>query len=348
VVSRAKKHINLALQGGGAHGAFTWGVLDRMLCEKDLEIDAMSCTSAGAMNGAALKSGMIEGGREGARAKLDWLWEEIGAQPDLHLPEWMTPFSLAQFSRALEVSWPVMASEAVTRIVSPYDYGPLYANPLKRIVDKFNFDEVCAENAGGPCLFVCATRVRSGKVRVFKDSEISTDVILASACLPTLFQAVEVEDPATGVVEAYWDGGYTGNPALFPLFNKALPDDILIVNINPLERTQVPRTAQAIQNRINEISFNSSLLRELRAIEFVQRLLDEGRVAEGSKSRVLVHMIADDDLMNDLTAATKLVPTPYTLAKFKQAGQLAADDFLTHHWDDLNTRSSVDLVEMFQ
>ncbi|WP_299961951.1 patatin-like phospholipase family protein [uncultured Roseobacter sp.] len=342
------KRINLALQGGGAHGAFTWGVLDRLLQEEDVEVAAISGTSAGALNGAALKAGMIEGGRQGARDRLDWLWQEVGARPDLHLPQWMLPFSLSDLSRSLEYSWPVMAADAWSRAVSPYAYGPFYSNPLRPIVTQFDFDKVCAEGGSGPCLFICATRVRNGKVRVFKDSEISTDAILASACLPTLFQAVEVDDAETGQREAFWDGGYTGNPALFPLFNPSLPDDIVIININPLERTELPRTAQAIQNRINEISFNSSLLRELRAIEFVQRLLNDGTLSTDQKSRVLVHMVADDALMNELSVATKLVPTPYTLARLKAAGQLAADGFLAQSKQHLNVRSSVDLVEMFQ
>lgn len=344
----AKKRINLALQGGGAHGAFTWGVLDRLLSDDDLEIAAISGTSAGALNGAAFKAGMIEGGAQGARDRLDWLWQEVGARPTMQLPDWMVPFSLSDISRSLEYSWPVMASEALTRVLSPYSYGPFYQNPLRAIVEQFNFDAVCAENAAGPCLFVCATAVRSGKVRVFKDSHISTDAILASACLPTVFQAVDVTDPDTGLTESYWDGGYTGNPALFPLFHGDLPDDIVVVNINPLERSDVPKTAQAIQNRINEISFNSSLLRELRAIEFVQRLLDQGTLKDDQMSRVFVHMIADDGLMNELSVATKLFPTPYTLAQLKEAGQRAADDFLSNHRQDINTRSSVDLVEMFQ
>lgn len=344
----AVKKINLALQGGGAHGAFTWGVLDRLLCEKDVEISAISGTSAGALNGAALKAGMIEGGKQGARDKLDWLWREVGARPDLQLPAWMHPFSLSEFSQALEYSWPVMATDAWSRAVSPYSYGPFYSNPLRPIVEQFDFDAVHEEGGQGPCLFICATRVRNGKVRVFKDSEISTNAILASACLPTVFQAVEVEDAETGAKEAFWDGGYTGNPALFPLFNPALPDDILIININPLERTDLPRTAQAIQNRINEISFNSSLLRELRAIEFVQRLLERGELSTEQKSRVLIHMVADDALMNELSVATKMVPTPFTLSRLKEAGQNAAETFLSHHKADLNKRSSVDLVEMFQ
>lgn len=344
----AVKRINLALQGGGAHGAFTWGVLDRLLCEDDIEISGISGTSAGALNGAALKAGMIQGGKQGARDKLDWLWHEVGARPNLNLPEWMLPFSVGDFSKALESSLPVLAADAWSRAVSPYAYGPFYSNPLRPIVEQFDFDAVHREDGKGPCLFVCATSVRNGKVKVFKDHEISTDAILASACLPTMFQAVEVEDIETGVKDVYWDGGYTGNPALFPLFNPALPDDILIININPLERTDLPRTAQAIQNRINEISFNSSLLRELRAIEFVQRLLEEGNLSRDQKSRVFVHMIADDALMNELSVATKLLPTPFTLSRLKEAGQNAADAFLAQHKQDLNNRSSADLVEMFQ
>lgn len=343
-----KKRISLALQGGGAHGAFTWGVLDRLLSDEDLEIAAISGTSAGALNGAALKAGMIEGGRTGARDRLDWLWKEIGARPDLQIPEWMAPFSLSLISKSMEISIPFMAADMLSRVVSPYAYGALYRNPLEPIVSKFNYDEICSESGEGPCLFVCATKVRSGKVKVFKDSEISTAAILASACLPTVFQAVSVQDPETGLVEDYWDGGYTGNPALFPLFNDPLPEDIVVVNINPLDRTETPRSAQDIQNRINEISFNSSLLRELRAIEFVQRLIRQGKVSQGEMRRVLIHMIADDGLMNELSVATKLIPTPYTLARLKEAGQLAADDFLSSHRDDLNVRSSVNAVEVFQ
>ena len=343
-----KKRINLALQGGGAHGAFTWGVLDRLLSEPDLEIAGISGTSAGALNGAALKAGMIEGGAQGARARLNWLWEEIGARPDMDIPQWMTPFPLSTISRTLEYSLPFMAADTWSRTVSPYAYGAFYSNPIRPIVEQFNYDKVCAEKGDGPDLFICATNVRTGKVRVFKDSEISTDVILASACLPTMFQAVSVTDPKTGTTDDYWDGGYTGNPALFPLFHEPLPEDIVVVNINPLERSETPRTAQAIQNRINEISFNSSLLRELRAIEFVQRLIADGKVKQGEMRRVLVHMIADDALMNELSVATKLIPTPYTLARLKEAGQRAADDFLAHHKQDLNERSSVELVEMFQ
>lgn len=335
------KRINLALQGGGAHGAFTWGVLDRLLEDERIEVAGISGTSAGALNGAALKAGWLMGGREGARAQLDWLWQRIGAVQDLRMPVWMagalpTP---AQVSDALQMSWPFAVMDTMSRVVSPYAYGPFYSNPLRPIVDHFQYDKVCAQQ--GPAFCVCATNVHSGKIRVFTGDEISSDSLLASACLPTLFQAVEIGG------EHYWDGGYTGNPALFPLFAPALPDDIVIVNINPLERAEVPKAAHEIQNRINEISFNSSLLRELRAISFVQRLIGQGAVTEGAMKRVLVHMIADDDLMRELSVATKLLPNPYILGRLKEAGRKAADGFLTAHFDDLNVASTTDLEEMF-
>ena len=333
--------INLALQGGGAHGAFTWGVLDRLLEEEWIEIAAISGTSAGALNGAALKAGLAAGSRERARENLAWLWGQVGATGDLRLTSWMTAFAPgpAWVSQALEysVGWSVL--DAVQRAVSPYAYGPFYRNPLERIARRFRYDEVCSGR--GPAFFVSTTNVRTGKIRVFRQEEVSTDVLLASACLPTIFQAVEIDG------EAYWDGGYTGNPALFPLFDPSLPDDIVIVNINPLERPGVPRNPQEIQNRINEISFNTSLLRELRAIEFVRRLIREGRIPAGAMKDVAVHMIADDDLMARLSVATKLVPSPVVLRALHDAGREAADGFLDAHAGDIGRGGTVDLAEMF-
>lgn len=339
------KRINLALQGGGAHGAFTWGILDRILEEEDIEIAAMSGTSAGALNGAALKSGMISGGRDGARAALDWLWEQIGAVRDSQLVDWMRWLEPGQVARTMERSPIVQVTEFWSRMLSPYSYGPFYRNPLKPIVEQFDFGKVCARS--GPDLFICATRVRTGKIRVFHGDDINTDAILASACLPTVFQAIEMDDPKTGRREAYWDGGYSGNPALYPLFRADLPEDIVILNINPLEREGVPVTPQQIQNRLNEISFNATLLRELRAIAFAQRLLVTGQVPEGALARVLVHMIADDALMNELSSTTKSYPNAYILARLKEAGRAAAHRFLADHKSDLNERGTVDLEEMY-
>ncbi|MGR3513981.1 MAG: patatin-like phospholipase family protein [Paracoccaceae bacterium] len=333
--------INLALQGGGAHGAFTWGVVDRLLQEDGIEIAGISGTSAGALNGAALKAGLVENGRQGARDNLEWLWSQVSGIGDMRLAHWMSALFPAPglVSQSIEFSLPYSLADAWTRMVSPYAYGPFYQNPLKRIADAFRYDDVCADR--DPAFFVSATNVRTGKIRVFSGSEINTDVILASACLPTIFQAVSIEG------EEYWDGGYTGNPALFPLFTSELPSDIVIVNINPLERDEAPREARDILNRINEISFNSSLLRELRAIHFVQRLITEGRVPKGAMKEVRIHMISDDDLMTDLSVASKLVPTPATLSALFDAGQGAAERFINAHIGDLGKRSSVDLPEMY-
>lgn len=333
--------INLALQGGGAHGAYTWGVLDRLLEEDDLEIAAISGTSAGALNGAALKAGLVAGGPTAARANLDWLWHQVGAVKDDTVSAWLSMLSPSSeaLARGVEYSPGFAAMDMMTRMLSPYQFGPLTENPLRRIVERFAFDMVC--DTHGPALHICATNVRSGKIKVFTGDELSAEAILASACLPTLFRAVEIDG------EAYWDGGYTGNPALYPLFEPGLPSDLLIVNINPLYRDDVPWEPMAIQNRVNEISFNSSLLRELRAIHFVQRLISTGHVEEGQMKRLFIHMISDDALMNELSVATKLVPNPVVLARLKTAGRAAAEAFLADHRDKIGRESSVDLPAMF-
>lgn len=335
------RRINLALQGGGAHGAFTWGVLDRILDDESLEVAAISGASAGALNGAAFKSGWVRGGREGARETLDWLWEQVGLVDDLRLPAWMTGFlpDPGAVSEAMDWSPMYLWADTMTRMISPYSYGPFYQNPLEPVVRQFAYDDICQD--AGPQLFIGATNVHSGKIRVFSGDEISTDCLLASACLPTLFQAVEIDGAH------YWDGGYCGNPALFPLFAPDLPGDIVVVNINPLERPDVPRSPQDILNRINEISFNTSLLRELRAIAFVQKLLDGGDLSNGAMKRVFVHLVADDPLMRDLSVATKMVPTSRMLLRLKEAGRRAADRFLDGCSDNIGQRNSVDLAEMY-
>ncbi|WP_066818246.1 patatin-like phospholipase family protein [Frigidibacter mobilis] len=343
--AREPCRINLALQGGGAHGAFTWGVLDRLLEDPGIDIAAISGCSAGAMNAAALKSGWVAGGRQGARDQLDWLWGQMGAIPDLSFAHWLMAFlpGPAMTAKMIETVVPFSMIDAVTSAVSPYDL-PFWENPLRRVAERFAYDRIGAQE--GPLIFISATNVRTGKIRVFNNAEIGTDVILASACLPTLFRAVEIEDPATGRCEAYWDGGYAGNPALFPLFAPNLPDDVVIVNINPILREELPRSAAEIGNRINEISFNSSLLRELRAIAFVKRLLAGGQLQPGSMKDVRVHMIADDKLMGSLSVATKIVPAPTLLAHLRAAGRLAAEDFMESARSKIGTAGSVDLAAL--
>lgn len=340
------KRINLALQGGGAHGAFTWGVLEALLAEPEIEIAAMSGTSAGALNGAAVKSGLSNGSRELAVETLAKVWEQVGAITDDAFAPWLNMVPPQAVSAMLETSLPYLAGDAYSRAVSPYASGPLYSNPLEPILAEFNFDNVCCDQ--GPEFYICATNVRSGKIRVFTGDEISPKAIMASACLPTMFRAVEIEDLKTGKLEAYWDGGYTGNPALFPLFSPDLPRDIVIVNINPLYRDEIPTSARAIQNRINEISFNTSLLRELRAIEFAQRLLHKGAVGQDAMKDVLIHMIADDDLMRQLSVATKVIATPQILHQLRVAGKNAAQAFLRHGIDTIGEDSTLNLREMFE
>jgi NTE family protein len=341
------RRINLALQGGGAHGAFTWGVLDHLLDDEEIEIAAISGTSAGALNGAALKAGMRIGGRSGAKASLDRLWGQVGRLDEARLSDWMFPGLpfVAAMADAVEEMFPFSPQGIAAQLVSPYAWGSAWSNPLDQVVRRLDFTHVCAVD--GPKLFVSATNVRTGKIRVFSGDEVSPEVLMASACLPTAFQAVELADPKTGKVEAFWDGGYAGNPALFPLYDKGLPDDVVIVSINPMRRDALPKSPLEIQNRINEISFNASLLSELRSIEFVKRLIRQGKLEKGSMKEVLIHFISDEALMNDLSASSKLSPSAALLYRLKEAGQKAATGFLQSHRGDIGKRASIDLRGLF-
>ena len=255
--------------------------------------------------------------------------------------------SPAVTARVLEFSPTVIAGEAITRVFSPYQFNPANYHPLRTVVDAL-LDNPRVRSDRGPKLFINATNVRSGKPRVFHGKEVTTDAILASACLPTIYQAIEIDDPKTGRREAYWDGGYVGNPALYPLFYRTKAPDIVIVHINPLHREELPRTAQEILSRINEVSFNASLLRELRNIDFVNRLLEDGTIADGAMKRNHVHSVNDDTLMNQLGIASKMTPNKALLLQLKDSGRAAMDRFLSEHRDSIGTCSSVNLRGMFQ
>ncbi|RCW88711.1 patatin-like phospholipase family protein [Paracoccus lutimaris] len=348
----AKQRINLALQGGGAHGAFAWGVLDRLLDEPEIEISGISGTSAGALNGAALAAGLACGpgarGRQAARENLAYIWSEVGEVSDNSVVRWlhsMFPIPRA-WQRLTEIFSPVAWLETLTRVISPYDSGPFYSNPLSAILREMPHPQL--GRSEGPAFFVSATNVRTGLIRVFGGAEVTVDTILASACLPELFRAVEIDDPKTGRREAYWDGGYSGNPALFPLYRPDLPRDIVIVNINPMLRDAIPKTPSAIQDRVNEISFNSSLLAELRAINFVKRLHAEDRLTGRPMKNVLLHAIMDEELMNSLSASTKLIPKPGLLESMRAAGKAAADHFLETGAKDIGLRDSYDISQLFR
>ncbi|MFV0410013.1 MAG: patatin-like phospholipase family protein [Paracoccus sp. (in: a-proteobacteria)] len=346
-----RRKINLALQGGGAHGAFTWGVLDRLLDEDWLDFAAISGTSAGALNGAALHAGLAiakgRRGREAARENLNHIWREVGQVSDSSLLRWMHSLVPVprRFDRLAETFSPFAWFDNLTRLFSPYDYGPFYTNPLKSILRTLPYPDLGASCASR--IFVNATNVRTGQARVFSDAEVSVDAVLASACLPTVYRAVKIHDPLTGQVEEYWDGGYSGNPSLWPLYHPDLPRDIVVVNINPIRREHVPTTPVEIADRVNEVSFNAALLSELRAINFVKRLHEEGRLEGKVMKNVLVHMIMDDALMNELTARSKILPGPGLLRRMFEAGRGAADSFIGNHAEDLNHRDTVDLAAMF-
>ncbi|GAB1363565.1 patatin-like phospholipase family protein [Rhodobacter sp.] len=335
------RRISLALQGGGAHGAFTWGVLDRILEDGRLEIAAISGTSAGALNGAALKAGLVAGGPEAARKTLRELWEKVADIGDFRTMPWMLPFvpALRFWQQASESFLPFSPAGLASQLWSPYTPGIDYRNPLEPVIGDLDFSRVCT--SAGPALFVGATNVRTGKVRIFHGHELTPQALMASACLPTAFRAVEIDG------EAYWDGGFTGNPSLWPLYETHLPDDIVIVQVNPLRREDIPQTPLEIQNRVNEISFNTSLLGELRAIAFVRRLIDSGRIEKGQMKDVRVHMVVDDRLMNDLTASSKLEPSSHLIHRLHDAGRAAASGFLDACAGHIGHAPTVDLPALF-
>jgi len=333
--------INLALQGGGAHGAFTWGVLDRLLEDEGIEIAAISGTSAGALNGAALKAGLISGGPAGARASLDQLWADVAQLSDLRVAAWMQPFlpglqAAAQIAHSLT---PLSASGIAAQFYTPYAWGAAWQNPLAPVVARLDFSHM--HRSEGLRLFVGATCVETGRGRVFTGHDVTPDALLASACLPSVFQAVPIDG------KHYWDGGYSGNPALFPLYEPEFPDDILLVAINPFTRDGIPMTPMDISDRVTEIGFNTALLSELRAIHFVRRLIAQGRMDRGRMKDVHMHLISDEALMSGLPASSKQTPSPALFARLKAAGRAAAGSFLDTHRDDLGKRPSFDLRALF-
>jgi NTE family protein len=324
--------IDLALQGGGSHGAFTWGVLDRLLEEPRFHIAAISGTSAGAMNAAVLANGWIEGGADGARAALEKYWRAV-SRAAAFSPLQRSPLDRLMGRWSLDTSPAYVAMDLMTRLVSPYDLNPLALNPLRKILnDNIDFERL----AGSPILlFVTATRVRTGRGRIFRNGEITADVLLASACLPTMFRAVEIDG------EAYWDGGYAGNPTITPLVRESDAHDTIIVQINPVERPETPRSASDILNRLNEISFNSPLAKELRMIALLHEVADPGH-GEGERwAKMRTHRIKSD-MLAEFGASSKLNAEWAFVSKLRDEGRRAASEFLQAHGHDVGKRSTAD------
>jgi NTE family protein len=335
-----KKRINLALQGGGAHGAFTWGVLDGLLQDGRIEIEGISGTSAGAVNAVVMADGVARGGPEEARKRLADFWRAASFDGDMSAMQRAIAdrlFSLIPIAGAPIQSW----FDTVSRYLSPYDLNPLNINPLKDLIVRFvDFEAV----RNSPLqLFIAATNVHTGRLRIFSRASIDADAVMASAALPYVFRAVEID----GV--PYWDGGYTANPPIFPFFRSTQTEDVLVVQINPVSRPSTPTSAQEILNRVNEITFNSSLVAEYRAIEFVQRLIDQGRLPRGTGAgeyrRINVHRIDLGFIGKKLTPASRLNTDFDFFEMLQRAGRRAVRRFLDAHFDDIGVRSTIDLRE---
>jgi NTE family protein len=325
--------VDLALQGGGAHGAFTWGVLDRLLEEPWLRIEGISGTSAGAMNAAVLADGHAEGGAEGARAALEGFWSSV-SRAALLSPLRRTPLDVLLGRWTLDHSPAFVAMDLASRLFSPYDLNPGGSNPLRDVLaEHIDFERLVQAPIK---VFVTATNVKTGRGHVFRNSAITPEVLLASACLPTLFQAIEIDG------EPYWDGGYSGNPTITPLVRECMSRDTILVQINPVERAGTPRTARDILNRLNEVSFNSVLLKELRMIALLRQIANPGDCEGASWAAMRIHRIASEQ-MTTLGYSSKLNAEWEFLCLLRDEGQRSVEAFLAAHGQDLGRRSSLDL-----
>ncbi|HEX9168499.1 MAG TPA: patatin-like phospholipase family protein [Roseiarcus sp.] len=325
--------VDLALQGGGSHGAFTWGVLDRLLEEPWLEIDGISGTSAGAMNAAIMVHGHQRGGAAGAREALEAFWRRVSDAARFS-PFQRGPLDVILGRWSLDSSPIYVAMDLMSRVVSPYTLNPMGRNPLREILAELIDFDVLAQSPIH--LFITATNVRTGRGKVFKNAEVTPDVLLASACLPTMFQAIEIDG------EPYWDGGYSGNPTLTPLIRECKSQDTILVPINPIERPGAPRSASEILNRLNEVSFNAVVLKELRMMALLRKVADPGDGEGKLWNQMRLHYVTNN-IMTELGASSKLVAEWSFFTYLRDEGRKAAQAFLDAHGQDLGKRSTLDI-----
>jgi NTE family protein len=332
------KRINLALQGGGAHGAFTWGVLDHLLDDGRLTIEGISGTSAGAVNAVMIADGLARGGRDEARKRLAEFWRAASTGGNLPAVQRAVADRMASvmpFASASLHDW----FEAVARHFSPYDLNPLNINPLKELIERF-VDFKAVRDSKLP-LYIAATNVHTGRLKIFSRDAINADAVMASAALPFLFQAVEIDKVP------YWDGGYLSNPPIFPFLRTTEAEDVVVVQVNPVLRTTTPKSSTEIVNRLNEITFNSALHTELRTLNSVNRLIDDGHLpngfGKGAFRRLNIHRIDLGALATRLSASSKLKTDYQFFDLLRRAGQRAGRRFLESHFDDLGVRSTIDV-----
>ncbi len=330
------KPVALALQGGGMHGAFTWGVIDRLLEDGRLAIEGVSATSAGAMNAVVLANGLLHGDKNGARQALHDFWLAIAQSAERYSPLRWFPWLKGSHSFGLNHSPLYALADMALRVMSPYQFNPSNSNPLRDVLQQ----QVDFEALRKQCpirLFLCATNVETGRIRLFSGADLCVDAVLASACLPTLFQAVTIDG------QYYWDGGYVGNPAIFPLIYECDTRDVVIVHINPIIRRGVPTTAAEILNRLNEVSFNSSLMREMRAIAFVTGLIQQGKLDADNMKEMLIHSIRSDETMAALDVSSKYNGDWSFLCHLRDLGRTQAETWLAGNYESIGQRSTVDI-----
>lgn len=324
--------LSLALQGGGAHGAFTWGVLNRLLEEPWLNISGISGASAGAMNAVMFAEGWRKDKRDGAKQQLADFWykvaeQNVGFELPSHLKTSVTKFWLSAF-----------------QFLSPYDINLLDINPLRDIVeDQVDFNAL--QKANPLPLYISATEVSTGKLALFKTPELTTDHLLASACLPNVYKAIEIEG------KHYWDGGYAGNPAIFPLINECAGKDVMIVLLQPLERDELPTSSDDISDRITEISFHSNFMREMHAIANIKQLVSDKRFLLGKVERQIkqlrTHLLTNGELLASLDSATKYDNRKQFLECLRDAGADCTDKWLDKHANALGNKATCDIQAMF-
>ena len=335
-----RRHINLALQGGGAHGAFTWGVLNRLIADRRIFIDGISGASAGAMNAVVFTDGFLKGGRQGAIDALEKFWWQISLRGFMNHTDWRAWFGLKPDWRVDKVPGFVLF-DMISRMLAPSQLNPIGLNPLMDLMNE-QVDFAAIRNDRRIKLFVTASNVRTCKPRVFTVDEITADVLMASACLPLLFPAVEIDG------EAYWDGGYLGNPAIYPLIHECESNDVVIVQINPMNRPEIPVTARDILNRINEMSFNASLVREMRGIATVNQLIEDGRLIRSENyAPVLFHGIGAEADMSKLGSLSKFNTQWGFLTWLRDLGSATADRWLAENFSSLGEKSTLDVFATY-
>jgi NTE family protein len=337
IVAAEQKVVNLALQGGGSHGAFTWGVLDRLLEEERLSFEGITASSAGSVNAAVLAHGLAAGGREEAKAALRYFWKRMSevAAHGLLKP---SPIDQMNGKHGLEHSPGYLFMHAMSYFTSPYLSNPFNYSPLKTVLEEtVDFERL--RRSPSVKLFICATDVRTGKVKVFNANEISVNHVLASTCLPLLMHAVEIDG------DVYWDGGFAGNPAIFPLVYECQTRDVVMVHLTPAERPEIPFTSHAIMDRMQEIGFNAALIREMRAVVFINKRIEEGTMTEGK--RMLIHVIEAEDVIREFPGSSRLNNDWDFLCQLHDVGRQRTDQWLATNFDQLGKQSTVDLEEKY-